>query len=250
MDGENIRINFLSCFLGFALFAMPVFAEDVPQNADNGESVAVDKSEPVAEPVDDSATTEDTATEESATTGTPDEPTGEAEETALTKPEHVYKIAAFPEDKTIHAELKTSLGTVSCELFAGTHPLTVINFMALAKGTPAWSDKAGTYHSEPYYQNLKFVGKSKNAYVMSGLREEGTNFVLHDERCTSHGPVAGAIAMVQPHPGMASTQFILLARDMPIFKGMYVVFGQCGPIDMIQKLTKSEAVLESIAIDE
>ncbi len=229
MDGKDIFVKKLHLLLGFTLcfVAMPVFADDPPKDADDTGTSAADNS------------------------GTNDEEgTTETVEEETAKPEHIYKIAAFPEDKTIHAELNTSLGSVSCEIFAGTHPLTVLNFMSLAKGKPTWTDSTGTHHSDPYYHDLKFAGRSKNAYVMSGLRAEGTDFVLTDEQCTSHGPVAGAIAMVQPHPGMASTQFILLACDMPIFKGMYSVFGQCGPIEIIQKLTKSEAVLESIVIDE
>lgn len=239
MRMKNFICTLGTAFLVFILLgtALPVFADDAAENADDSQKT--DDSGKDSSKIMDEESNDDMA---SADIGVV------AENQAAT--DHAFKIAVFPEDKTFHAQLKTSVGTVSCTLFAGTHPLTVLNFMALAKGSPGWTDKTGTLHSEPYYRDLKFVGKKRNAYVMSGLREEGTDFVIADERCTSHGPVAGAIAMVQPHPGMASTQFILLARNMPVLKGMYAVFGQCGPIEVIKELTKSDAVLESIVVDD
>jgi hypothetical protein len=55
--------------------------------------------------------------------------------------------------------------------------------------------------------------------------------------------------MVQNFPGQAAAQFMLLASDIPVFKGMYAVFGQCAPIDIIQKLTETDAVLHSVSVE-
>lgn len=182
-----------------------------------------------------------------------DEETGNTEpDVAATiepRPDHVRKVAPWPEDKEINATLHTSLGDIKCELFAGTHPLTVLNFKALSHGLPAWTDASGQSHQTPYYQELPFGTRVKNRYVTSSHRPEGTGFVVVDERCQSHQPVAGSIAMVQNFPGQAAAQFMLLASDIPVFKGMYAVFGQCAPIDIIQKLTETDAVLHSVSVE-
>ena len=74
--------------------------------------------------------------------------------------------------------------------------------------------------------------------------------MIPDERCKTHGPKAGAIGMVQPHPGMASAQFILLSRDIPTFNGLYAIFGQCRPIETIELLTREEGTLTRVELKE
>ncbi len=174
----------------------------------------------------------------------------EISRTQETAPDHVRKIAPFKEDERIQAELMTSEGTITCALFAGQHPLTVLNFIALALGKPAWTDALGIPHRDPYYHDLPFDSRVKDAYAVIGKRPEGVNFTVVDERCRSHEPKAGAIAMVQNHPGDASTTFMLLAKDIPEFSGMYAVFGTCTPLETIQNLTRKPAVLKEIRIPD
>ena len=166
------------------------------------------------------------------------------------KPDHDIRMALFPKDHIIHAKLVTTKGDIQCELYAGMHPLTVMNFVALSTGKPGWEDASGTRHETPYYSELAFGARSKGAYVTSGIRPEGTHFVIPDERCKTHGPKAGAIGMVQPHPGMASAQCILMARDIPTFKGLDAIFGQCGPIETIELLTREEGTLTRVELKE
>ena len=161
---------------------------------------------------------------------------------------HRITVAPWAADKTIRTVLYTSAGEVVCDLFAGTHPMTTLNFISLATGKPAWTDGSGQSHADPYYSELKFGAHQKGVYVVSGERPEGTDFVLPDERCEEHQPVAGSIVMVQAHPGQASTQFMLIPKENPRFKGMYIVFGQCGPLDIIDKLTHGGAILNRVDV--
>ena len=164
-------------------------------------------------------------------------------------PEHNLTFAPFPKDYRIRVQLVTTVGNIPCELYADTHPLTVLNFVALATGSPSWRDASGTVHSTPYYKDIPFGSRKRGAFVVSGNRPEGTGFYVVDERCSVHGPVAGAIAMSQLHPGTASSNFILLARDITEFNGMYAVFGQCENIEAIEQLTKQKAVLERVIVE-
>ena len=168
----------------------------------------------------------------------------------LQKPDHNIRISLFPANHTIQVKLVTSKGDIDCQLYAGLHPLTVLNFIALSSGKPAWEDASGKKHTTPYYSDLAFGARSKGGFVTSGIRPEGTNFVIPDERCKTHIPKAGAIAMVQPHPGMASAQFVLLARDIPTMDGLYTVFGQCGPIETIEVLTREDGTLTRVEMKE
>lgn len=221
-----------------------------------GQAAAQDKAGETADNTSDSGEEAVETADETSETG---EHAGEVADTSnsesyemavqMQKPDHDIRVAIFPRDRIIKVKLATSAGDVTCDLYAGEHPLTVMNFIALSRGIPAWTDAAGGEHTTAYYANLPFGKREKGTYVASGIRAEGTNFVIPDERCKTHEPVAGAIAMVQPHPGMASAQFVLLARDVPVFKGLYPVFGQCGPIETIQTLTREDATLERVTVE-
>lgn len=166
----------------------------------------------------------------------------------------VPSVAPFKADRRMRAEIATSLGTLCCTLFAGEYPMTVLNFRALARDKIPWTDAQGKAHTEAYYSKLPFGARIAGAYVLSSLRPEGSNFVVVDESCQrrnqSQPPAAGDLMMVQSHPGMASTQFMLLARDQASFWGMYPVFGHCGPLETIDALTRRDAKILEIFVDD
>lgn len=254
----------LSCILGLSLgLSSYALAEDTDK-ANENECSQVDSAEPNAESpgkASDSVDKSEELNEDSTETASASDNNapGDNEDSAdtiseeqtceeLAKPEHVSGISPYPKGKIIQAKIQTSIGELSCELYVGDHPMTVLNFISLATGKPAWNDASGKVHHDAYYKDLKFIQRNKNRYVVSSLRDEGTDFVIVDERCVSHGMDAGAIAMVQPYPGMASSQFILLADNVPAFKGMYPVFGKCGPVDLIKEMTKKDVTLNQIFI--
>lgn len=209
-------------------------ADDAQSGAD-----AADDAQSGADVADDaqSSDTSDTGTDDNVV---------EEPEAASFPGDHKIEIAPFPYDYVMHGSIVTSLGTLSCDLYAGSHPLTVLNFVSLGRDNYGWKDASGEMHQTAYYSDLPFGSRVKGAYVTSSVREEGTSFVLADERCDVHQPVAGSILMVQNQPGRASTQFALLARDIPQFRGMYIVFGQCGPQELVDKLTREDAVIERV----
>lgn len=156
--------------------------------------------------------------------------------------------AFFRNEQTIDVVMHTSVGDLQCTLFAGKHQITVANFLALALGMIPWRDKNGNVHDIPYFTNLDFGRREQGAFVVSGGHDAKPDFTIPDGRCQEHPPVAGAIAMISPWPGQASTQFMILARDLPIFSGMYEVFGSCHDLEVIQKLTSEHATLDRIEL--
>ena len=175
-----------------------------------------------------------------------DEGVGASEAVAEMKPQ--YKLYAGKHD--VSATIETTEGALCCDLFIEEHPLTVLNFMALVRGTPAWTDRAGNPHKTPFYDGLKFDVCEKGTFASVGGRPEGTNFHVQDERCEGHEPVAGSLFMTQTHPGMASTRIAILARDVPEFSGMYTIFGQCEGGAVLEALTWKDASVVKIEIHE
>ena len=157
-----------------------------------------------------------------------------------------YRIYSTPH--AVSATIFTTEGDICCDLYIDDHPLTVLNFIALAKGHPAWTDANGNPHTEPYYDGLPFE-REKGKFAVSGKRKTG--FVIPDERSDAHQPQKGAIAMNQPHPGAASAQFILFDRNMPELNNMFTVFGQCTNTDVIHAITVAKtASIQHVAIQD
>src|SRR5688572_10069972 len=64
---------------------------------------------------------------------------GAEEGEAMTTPISLEQATeGLPAGKTLTADIKTSLGTLSCELFADKAPITVANFVGLARGKRAF----------------------------------------------------------------------------------------------------------------
>ena len=54
------------------------------------------------------------------------------------------------------AKIETTLGTFTCELFDKQAPITVANFVGLARGVRPFKDKSGQWVKKPFYDGLIF----------------------------------------------------------------------------------------------
>src|ERR1700741_5403686 len=63
-----------------------------------------------------------------------------------------------PQPTGATAVLDPSMGRITCKLFSKEAPQTVANFIALAKGTKAWTDPAThkKMHNKPLYDGTQF----------------------------------------------------------------------------------------------
>src|SRR3954454_18622786 len=59
-------------------------------------------------------------------------------------------------DPGLYMIINTSMGTITAQLFEKETPGTVNNFVALARGTKAYKNKAGAMVKGPYFSNLIF----------------------------------------------------------------------------------------------
>ena len=67
------------------------------------------------------------------------------------------KPAAAAQPDGLYAIFKTSMGDITIQLFEKDTPVTVRNFVGLAKGTKAWKDpKTGAFVRRPLYNNTIF----------------------------------------------------------------------------------------------
>jgi len=133
----------------------------------------------------------------------------------------------------LYAVLDTQMGVITARLFEKETPLTVANFVALAKGTKAWKDpKTHLMVRRPRYNNIVF-----HRIMMDQMIQTGSSVANGDDDCgfTIRGEVRPALKFDQPgRLAMANTgsldsgacQFFITQVAAPPWDGAYTIFGQ------------------------
>src|SRR3954452_3220473 len=103
-------------------------------------------------------------------------------------PAAAKKEAAAPapdRDPGLYMIINTSMGTITAQLFEKEAPGTVANFVALARGTKAYKNKAGAMVKGPYFTNLLFhrviPGFMIQTGDVAGTGSSDCGFTIKDE---------------------------------------------------------------------
>jgi peptidyl-prolyl cis-trans isomerase A (cyclophilin A) len=146
---------------------------------------------------------------------------------------------------TLVATFDTSMGSFECELFEKEVPLTVANFVGLARGTrPTYDKKADAWVTKRYYDGNIFHRVIKGFMIQTG---DATNtgrgnpgYVIVDElpKGLRHDS-AGVLSMAnREHPNTGSTQFFVTVRDTKHLDGKHAVFGKCADAKVPIEISK------------
>ena len=155
----------------------------------------------------------------------------QAPQTAQTPPPATPPAAARPDG--LYAHLKTSMGDVTIQLYEKDTPITVRNFVGLAKGTKPWKDAKGVMVKRPLYNNTIFHRVMADGMIQggdptgTGAHECGVNIrdeILPGLRFDRPGRLAMANTGT-PNSG-GCQWFITVAPRIPAYDGGYTVFGQ------------------------
>ncbi|HET9483230.1 MAG TPA: peptidylprolyl isomerase [Xanthomonadales bacterium] len=140
---------------------------------------------------------------------------------------------ALPE---LTARIALARGTINVRLFSDQAPLTVANFVNLAK--------------RKYYDGLNFHRVIENFMIQGGCPDGngrgGPGYRFEDEVATGLRHKKGSLSMANAGPGTNGSQFFITHVDTPHLDGRHTVFGQVvGAED--QKLVDAVQVGERIA---
>jgi peptidyl-prolyl cis-trans isomerase A (cyclophilin A) len=133
----------------------------------------------------------------------------------------------------LYAIFRTSMGTITAQLFEKETPITVRNFSALARGVKAWKDpKTGAMVKRPLYNNITFHRVIPNFMIQTG-DPTGTGsaecgFTIPDEiRPTLKFDRPGRLAMANiGSKNTGACQFFITEVPYPSLDGSYTLFGQ------------------------
>jgi cyclophilin family peptidyl-prolyl cis-trans isomerase len=156
-------------------------------------------------------------------------------------------------NKTYTATIDTSLGTMKADLYAADAPITVNNFVFLAR--------------QGYYDGVTFHRVIPNFMVQTGdptgTGTGGPGYRFNDEPVTRNYD-RGTLAMANAGPNTNGSQFFIVHKDYPLPKN-YTIFGKVTDgLDTLDKIAttptgpgkggndtpKSTITINSVTIDE
>jgi peptidyl-prolyl cis-trans isomerase A (cyclophilin A) len=132
----------------------------------------------------------------------------------------------------LYAEIHTSVGVITAQLFEKEAPITVRTFIGLARGTQPWLDpKTRKPATRPLYENLIFHRVIPDFMIQTGdPTETGAHycgFRLPDEFVKDlKFDRPGRLAMANAGPGTAACQFFITEDKYAAGNGKYTIFGQ------------------------
>jgi len=128
----------------------------------------------------------------------------------------------------LYAQMETTKGNMTIELFEEDAPLTVANFVGLAEGTKKNDAKPlGT----PYYDGIIFHRVIKDFMIQGGDPDGkgtgGPGYDFEDEFFSDKKhDKKGVLSMANAGPGTNGSQFFITEVPTPWLDGRHTIFGQ------------------------
>jgi peptidyl-prolyl cis-trans isomerase A (cyclophilin A) len=139
------------------------------------------------------------------------------------------------------AEIKTEKGKLECELYEDKAPITVANFVGLARGLRPFKDANGAWIKKPGYDGTGFHRVIRGFMIQggdpagTGAGEPGYTFMdeiwegaKHDQR--------GLLCMANRGKDTNGMQFFITDAAAAHLDGGYTIFGKCQPDTVIEAL--------------
>ena len=146
----------------------------------------------------------------------------------------------------LRATLQLTVGTIRCTLFEDLAPVTVANFVALARGRRAFRPPGSReWVKRPFYDGLILHRCTPGFGIQTGdplgTGTGGPGYTIPDEfdRRARHSR-PGVLSMANAGPNSAGSQFFLTERSTPWLDDRHAVFGACEPIKLIASINRMD----------
>jgi peptidyl-prolyl cis-trans isomerase A (cyclophilin A) len=136
-------------------------------------------------------------------------------------------------------------GKLTCALFEELAPITVANFVGLARGLRPWKTPEGKWGKKPAYDGTIFHRIIKG-FMIQGGDAQGTGmgepgYVIPDEiwEDALHDR-AGLLCMANRGPNTNGAQFFITDAAAPHLDNGYTIFGECAPVELVHRVASTE----------
>ena len=158
---------------------------------------------------------------------------GDPAQGTFTLEEALHGLPSAAEGPLMARFLMTDGRVMSCELFEQRAPVTVANFVGLARGfRPTQDPETGEWTKVRFYDGTQFHRVIPGFMIQGGDRtgtgRGNTGYVIPDEfRDDLRHDEAGVLSMANRGPGTGSGQFFMTLAPTPHLDGKHTVFGKC-----------------------
>jgi peptidyl-prolyl cis-trans isomerase A (cyclophilin A) len=148
----------------------------------------------------------------------------------------------------LSAQMETTEGTFTCQLYDKQAPLTVANFVGLARGVRPWKDpNSNKWVKKPLYDGLIFH-RVIPGFMIQGGDPLGTGagnpgYAFADEISPDlRFDKPGLLAMANRGGGTSTngSQFFITEGKPKHLNGMHTIFGECEPLTLVTKIANVE----------
>lgn len=148
--------------------------------------------------------------------------------------------AGLSKNGKLTATIDTDLGALNCELFEDKAPITVANFVGLARGLRPFEHE-GAWHKQPAYDGTTFHRIIKGFMIQggdpSGNGSGEPGYVIPDEKWEgARHDQRGLLCMANRGPDTNGMQFFITDAAASHLDSSYTIFGKCGPDAVVEKL--------------
>jgi peptidyl-prolyl cis-trans isomerase A (cyclophilin A) len=151
-----------------------------------------------------------------------------------------------PASAPLMAKIETTEGTFTCKLFDKEAPITVANFVGLARGVRPWKDpKSGKWVKKPFYDGLIFHRVIPGFMIQGGdplgVGTGNPGYRFEDEFAPNlKFDKPGLLAMANAGPGTNGSQFFITEGTPGHLTGRHTIFGECEPLSLVTKIANVE----------
>jgi peptidyl-prolyl cis-trans isomerase A (cyclophilin A) len=148
----------------------------------------------------------------------------------------------LPGSGPLTAKIETTQGTFTCELYEKQTPITVANFVGLARGLRPWKDpKTGQWVKKPYYDGLIFHRVIPGFMIQGGdplgVGTGNPGYKFADEIVPElKFDKPGLMAMANAGPVTNGSQFFITESKPEYLNGRHTIFGACEPLSLVTKI--------------
>ena len=151
-----------------------------------------------------------------------------------------------PATAPLVATMETSKGKFTCELYDKQAPITVANFVGLARGVRPWQDpKTKQWVTKPFYDGLIFHRVIPGFMIQGGdplgVGIGNPGYKFEDEISPDlKFDRPGLLAMANAGPATNGSQFFITEGTPQHLTGRHTIFGHCEPVALVGEIAAVE----------
>ena len=143
------------------------------------------------------------------------------------------------------ATIETDKGNLVCNLFEDRAPISVANFVGLARGLRPWKTPEGKWVKKPAYDGTTFH-RIVRGFMIQGGDPTGTGqgmpgYSIPDEVWEgAYHDRAGLLCMANMGPDTNGAQFFITDGPAAHLDNRYTILGECSPTDLVRTIASGD----------